>query len=565
MVYGRLSPSNLRKSADEGARLTNQRTPFSRRTFVKGVGLGTGTMALGGLAAACGGSTKNASTPSGQPSGQAASATTQSAVKRGGTVVVRRQEAFTFGDPQRAAGGYDVPDLELWAAPLLQALPGNKLAPYLAESWEQTDTSTITLHLRQDLEFSDGTPVNSDSVKYSIVRRQDPSIASTGAPYATQIQSIDTPDATTAVLHLKAPNVTFAQQLSEVHTIGNLVSPTAAEKLGKDGFNEHPVSVGPYSLESFGVSSQMVLKRNPKWPIKAPDGGSLPYPDSMIFKIIPEQTVALASQENGTVDIDINATGDEIATVKNQSQVSYIPNNDADSIQMYMISVKGPLKDVRIRQALCYGIDKSAFVAAFTNGYGHVATGPLSPLCPAYDKTIPHYDYDPDKAAALLSAAGVDGNLELTCLTYPGGFWPQTGALVQAQLKKLGINVTVSTPAFTVYIQQFITNGTVPVATGGGPTSVGDPWSFFQTQFGTTTNANSPQNPQFDQLLTKAAAIADTEERYAVYKDIEMLDYNNAYKDWVLWQPYWTTFNKHIHGIQYLAGGYADLRYVWKD
>ena len=128
---------------------------ISRRTMLQGMGAASVGFVAAGTLGACGGESA--------PSGGGDSGTPVA----GGEVVVRRPSRITFGDPIRARSGYDPAVTHLYAAPLLELGDDATVKPNLVEEWEQVDETTLSLTLRDGLQFTDGTPVTAEAVRYS--------------------------------------------------------------------------------------------------------------------------------------------------------------------------------------------------------------------------------------------------------------------------------------------------------------------------------------------------------------------------------------------------------------
>lgn len=129
---------------------------------------------------------------------------------------------LAFADPQRSSGGNDPVFTRLYAETLLR-YDGDTIKAYIAESLEQPDTSTVTLKLRKDIKFADGTPVNAEAVKFAVERGKDAKLNAPVRPAMSLIKTVETPDEFTAVLKLERPNALF---LSSFAPSSYLVSPT---------------------------------------------------------------------------------------------------------------------------------------------------------------------------------------------------------------------------------------------------------------------------------------------------------------------------------------------------
>lgn len=538
-----------------------------RRLLTSGGAAAVGLAAL--AAVGCGDDDDDSTEPNGT-SAPGSSPTAAETPKKGGSIVVRRPSSFTFGDPQRSSSGYDTTANLLFAAPLLNLTKSGELNAYIAESWEQADATTINLKLRDGLQFTDGTPLDADAVKFSLLRYQTPELASPARGTMASIDSIEAPDKSTLVLKLKKPNSTFVQALCGPAPGGGsaLVSPTAVGKLGDDKFNEAPVSIGPYMIETFDRGAQMVLVRNPNWTLKEEDGSVLPFLDKVTFKVIPEAAVAMASLQAGEIDIDYVPSADNLAQVKSVSSLTYIEAMATGLTALSFVTNKPPVDIVAFRKALAYGIDREEVATVIAAGAAQPAKGPLSPATWAYDESLPAYSYDPAKAKAALSEAGFPNGTDLTILTYSSQPYPKYGELLQAQLAKIGVKIKVESVEVPVFTEQFRAKATYVAAVEGMPVASGDPWSFFNARYGSVGqyNAGKVPNPDFDVLIDKAAGELDQKKRGDIYHELVKLDYEKSMRAWLLWLNSLTFHQKSVQGLDTLPiyNGQVDLRRAWR-
>ncbi len=536
----------------------------SRRRILGGMGVASVALLSGG-AIACGGDDDD---PEGDGGGSTETTTPPVASKpvRGGTLIVRRPSATTFADPHRSSSGYDPTVNHLYAAPLIANVKG-KLSPSLVESWEQMDVTTLKLTLRKDLKFTDGTPVNAAAVKYSLERQADPKVAAPRRSLLTGVK-IETPDDYTAVLKFPKPNPVFLESLTmnAPAGLGALISPTAHGKLGDDKFNEAPVSVGPFKIDKLALDAESVFVPNPDWPLTAANGDKLPYLDKVIVKVIPQTAVAVAELQSGGIDLDYVYLGENVAQIKGQANLAVNVNKGAITQRIGMNLGKAPTNIVAFRQAMSYALDREEFAAVFTDGLGEGGRGPLTALTWAYDAAAPHYAYDVAKAKSLLAQSGVGEGAKLNICTYTSGVYPRIGEMIQAQLKKIGLEVQVDNLEVPVITEKYRKNGEYLLGLEGGGAPQGDPYQYLETNFGSANQPGGTKMPEVDALLAKALSAANEEERKKAYGEIVKLDYDNSYKIWLLESPTIAGHAKKVQDLAWLRSGSAmDVTAAWKQ
>lgn len=544
------------------------RTRASRRRILQGMGAVSVTAALGGVLSACGDddAPKTPAGSSSAPAGASGTATSAAgAARRGGELVVRRPSAMTFADPHRSSSGYDPTINHLYAAPLLSMTDG-KLGPGLVSKWEQVDSSTIRLTLRDGLTFSDGTPVNGEAVKFGFDRQADPS---TGAPRRDLLKGVtaEAPDASTVLLKFESPDATFIENLAANAPIGlgAVISPTAFNKLGADKFNEAPVSVGPFTIDKLALDAESTFVANPNWPITAANGDKLPYLDKVRIRVITQTAVAVAELQSGGIDIDYVFLSENAAQLKGKKNLDVDAHKGAITQRLGLLLNKAPTNIVAFRKAMSYAFNREEFATTFTEGLGGPGRGPLTELSWAFDPKLPHYTYDEKKAKELLAQSGVDSSTKLNLCTYTSGVYPRIGELVQAQLKKLGLNVQVDNLEVPVYTEKYRKNGEYFLGLEGAGTPQGEPYRSFDSIYG---DGNAPGGADMSEpqaLLDKARQEFDQEKRKAIYGQIVQLDYDNVYKIWLIEGPTLAGYNTAVHNFHWLPSGSAmDVTGAWK-
>jgi peptide/nickel transport system substrate-binding protein len=342
------------------------------------------------------------------------------------------QEPTSY-DPAQANEGHLAPVYQAVYDTLIKRQPDGSLAPMLATSWEASDgNKTYTLKLRSGVTFTDGTPFDSAAVKANLehFKAANGPLASLGKG----IQTVETPDASTAILRLSAPDPALPYSLT--NAVGYMGSPKA---LSTPGIKTQPVGSGPYTLDAANTvaGSKITLVRNPNyW------GDKLPF-DKIEFQILTDETARLNALKSGQID----------AGVLNRPASA----NDADAAGLqhkpFEINWEGifffdrdgkkmpQLADVRVRQALTYAIDRQTILQNVYLGKGTLTSQTFRPGTNGYDASLENvYQYNPDKAKQLLKDAGAE-NLAVT-LPVTQVFDPAVYDAIEQNWKDIGVKVT---------------------------------------------------------------------------------------------------------------------------
>ncbi|WP_413248760.1 ABC transporter substrate-binding protein [Sinomonas flava] len=309
---------------------------------------------------------------------------------------------------------------------------GHDIEPSLATSWEyNADKTVLTMKLRDDVTFTDGTAFTADVAAQNLLRFRDGT--SPQKPKVADLADAKAKDKSTLVITLKQANPAFLIYLGQA--AGLQESPTA---FGKPDAQTNPVGSGPYTLNTGRtvVGTSYVFDKNPKyW-----DAKNVHY-DTLTLNVYTDST----SELNAIRGKQLNAAAINDPTIVSQVEGAGFKANGqnlnfAGLILFDRAGKTNPaLGDVKVRQAINYAIDADAMLKAVAQGRG-VPTRQVFPESSAgYDESLNSvYKFDPAKAKQLLADAGYADGLELTIPTsptFPKSLWP----LIQQQLGDVGI------------------------------------------------------------------------------------------------------------------------------
>src|SRR5208282_4559271 len=295
-----------------------------------------------------------------------------------------------------------------------------ELEPDIATAWESSpDATTFTFHLRADARFSDGRSVTSEDFRYGIERVLNPATRSKGMEYyrgiagaadfaanrKPHVRGIDTPDNSTIVFHLSAPDPIFAHKLAM--PFASAIPRDVAERWGDD-FSRHVVGSGAFMLRDWTGGQRLVLVKNPYYFAKP-----LPHLDAIVESVGVSQELQWLRFDAGQIDAVVDIPPAEFPYVMKTPQLRKLTLAKTTVTTRYlgMNCQMWPFTDVRVRRALSYAIDRHKLIAIL-NGRGIVARGVMPPNLPGYDPDLKGYDYDPVKARALLEEAHLGDGFE---------------------------------------------------------------------------------------------------------------------------------------------------------
>lgn len=308
-----------------------------------------------------------------------------------------------------------------------------KLEPGLAESWQvSADGTTYTFKLRE-AKFSDGTPVTSADVAFSLKRAG--SDASNWKRFFSGIETIETPDQRTVILTLKK---TFTPLLNNLALFSSAILPQRAFEAAPDRFFEKPIGSGPFTVAAWNKGQGLSLKKNASyWQAGKPDL------DGAELLVIPEGNSRVLKLQAGEIDVALEIPLNQLQSLSRSGAIKTAVADVLRSDFVMMNTKKKPFDDVRVRQALNYAVDKEGLVKALLYGTGKVANSPMPPMAYA-DSTLKPYSHDVAKAKALLKEAGYADGFKTSLLIHSGRpLHRQLGQAMQSALAQVGVTAEI--------------------------------------------------------------------------------------------------------------------------
>ncbi|MFN0145158.1 MAG: ABC transporter substrate-binding protein [Dehalococcoidia bacterium] len=512
--------------------LRAQNRRVSRRGLLRGTA--TAGAGLAGLAlVGCGDDDDTAASPTAAgPAGTttaAASPTTPVATRKlGGTLRVGNGTMLGQFEPNVSTSAIDWAVLYAIYDTLFTTDYAGTIKPNLVSSYEVT-SGQITLKLRPDVKFQDGTPFNAQALKRNVERTLQLGAQSRVFSQWSQVETVTTPDASTAVLKLKTPQ--YGPLIANLAGVaGAMPSPDAIEKLGED-FRGKPVGSGPYKVDSVQLDSRVVLTANKEY-WNAKEGG--PYLDKIDFKIVAQAPALVTSMQAGELDLihyAVPPSAAELDQIKTASGISLteLPGHSFQEVRINR--GKPPFDNTDLLKAFGYAIDRKALLAGIFGNAGVVAGGPINPATWAFDPNFKGFNLtDAEREAKVkehLQKAGSASGFNLT-LDY-GGTATQTAEAIAQLILKHGLKAEIKAlPVIAGGSALF--EGLFTAVPSFTPQYSPDPDSIFRPNFYKTGQFNYHRysNPELDALLDKAAEETDQAKRKTLYWDAQKLVFESG-------------------------------------
>ena len=391
----------------------------------------------------------------------------------------------------------------------------NAIMPDLASSWEVSpDAKTYTFTLRSGVKWHKGYgELTSDDVAFSFERVLNEATASRFRGQLAGLQTIEAPDATTVVFKLENPNAGFLHKVCAFNQ-GWIVSRKAVEEKG-EAYKLDPIGTGPFIFDNWIAGNSVRLVANPDY------FEGKPHLDDIVFRIIRDETAAAIALENNEIDIFFALQQPEmIDRLEAADGITVLSRDANNTVNLVLNTTIPPLDDVRVRRAMAHALNRQGLIDGFFRGTKSFAYSVLTTTFQEFSDNVPRYDYDPDKARALLEEAGATGfEFELTSVALnPYDRFPIPMA---DDLNAVGIKTTLNVVERGAYVQARASGRVQSCITAvvGPP----DPDSPLVTLFSTASfppGLNTSRYDQVDDLLAAAAKELDAEKRKGIYEQI---------------------------------------------
>ncbi|WP_066588183.1 ABC transporter substrate-binding protein [Cellulomonas timonensis] len=434
---------------------------------------------------------------------------------------------------------------------LVGTVPGTAdPAPLLAESWDVSeDGLEYTFQLKEGVKFHDGTDFDAAAVCFNFERwnnftgvLQSESLSyywqKVNGGFATsdvpglngtgKYESCEASDASTAVIHLASPLPELVSALSLPSF--SIQSPAALEKYDADGVTggeeapvlpeyakAHPTGTGPYIFESWSPGEQVVLAANPDY---WGDAGQI---KKIVFTVISDATARRQALQAGDID-GYDLVGPADVEALDEAGFQIVNRDPFNVLYLAMNQANPELADVKVRQAIAHAIDKEALVAQTLPEGTEVATNFVPPAVDGWNKDVATYDYDPEKAKALLAEAG-KSNLTID-FNYPTNvsrpYMPtpeQVFTAISADLAAVGITVNpVPEPWNPEYLDRMQGTADHGIHLLGWTGDYNDTYNFIGVFFGAPANEWGFDDPALFKAIGDARYQADKAAQTAAYE-----------------------------------------------
>jgi peptide/nickel transport system substrate-binding protein len=397
-----------------------------------------------------------------------------------------------------------------------------KVVPDVAERLDNPEPTVYIATLRKGVLFHDGRELTSADVVYTFRSIFDPTFPNPYRGALRMLKSVDARDRYTVVFTLTQPFGSFPV---------NLVFPMIVPDGAGHSFNTHPIGTGPYRFVRNVTDERVELAAFDQY------FGGAPSNRGVVLKVIPDNIMAGLELRKGVTDVVVNDLPPDIVYQLERDPKLRTERSPGTDYQYIGFNMRDPiLKDVRVRRALSHAIDRHAIIEYMRRGLAVRAVGILPPESWAFNPDVPVFDYDPEKARALLDEAGYpdpDGDgpatrMHLTLKTSTGEFFRLQATVIQQQLQAVGVDLEIRTYEFATLYADVLSGNFQMYSLQWVGGAVVDP-DILRRVFHSNQvppagfNRGHFSDPQVDHALDEASRSTDETERRRLFGEAQRL------------------------------------------
>jgi peptide/nickel transport system substrate-binding protein len=435
---------------------------------------------------------------------------------------------------------------------------GKGVVPELATGYTVSkDKKTYTFTLRPGVKFSNGQPMTSKDVVFSINRAR---AASAGWGYIdTAIKSVTGPTPGTVVVSLKFP---WAPLLADLSLFANDIVPDNYGGKTETAFYQAPVGTGPFKWDYWHKGQALKLVKNTYyWQ------PGLPYLNSVTWTDTPSDNTRQLQLQDSQAQVDEFPAWSSVTSLKSASGVNMDLFNSTRTDYMAFNEKKAPFNDVHVRQAISLAINREAMVKAVLFGNGTPANSFMPPQVPYYQAATPGLQYNLAAAKKAMAESSVPKGFATTLLINSGNSDQATmAAIIQSELKQIGITVSIQQLDPNTANTDF-QNLDYDMTFSYWTMDIPDPDELVT--FAVDPGAGSKSfftdydNPTVVKDAHAAEQTLSTSDRQSLYNSIQDAAASDAFMAFLYYSPYAYATTSTVHGFYVTPLGNYHLENVW--
>jgi peptide/nickel transport system substrate-binding protein len=454
------------------------------------------------------------------------------------------------------------------------------ITPMLAESWE-VDELALTFHLREDVEFHDGTPFNAEAAAWNIAQwRQHPlSRAVEQVAFVNEDNPAEAIDEYTVQINLAAPDGALLIALSDRDRETRFGSPTAWEEIEREEDEDaatvvvrEAVGTGPFVFEEWVSGSHITVRRNENYWGTDEDGNQLPFVDEVRYRWVSEDSVRLVEMRAQEGHIAEFVQGRDVDAVENDPNLQYVQDEFAGGTihRFFFNGLRGPFSDnPDLRKAIQYAIDREAMASTLGGGIGIPATLDVAQGTVGYDERVPYYWYDLERAWEHREASGVESGFTFRYVVHDREIDRQQVEMVQQFVREIDLDVQIDVVERAAWVHQVREDMDFEMASQRGEMSPDNAPSWaLRWEPGEEPPAaySRAEEPEIWDKIQEARSEMDPDDRHEAYVELQTMMHEAAW-----WGTFWILpanwmLHRSVQGFPLLWSPIqGKAKYVWLE
>ena len=401
-----------------------------------------------------------------------------------------------------------------------------EVKPFLAESWQITDSGAWEFRLRDDVTFHDGSSLDSETVVAALTYLRGVPNPPRGFSEDT-LKSVEATDSHTVTITSGSTDLVLPTRMAGPST--GILSLAAYENRGDVPPSPVGAGTGPFALDDeFAIDSVPVENYADYWGGEARLGGGE-------FRFAPDGLTRSAMLETGEADFLSHLPVSQLPLFLDRSGVVVHRVQQPRTVTLYVNNSGGPFSDVNVRRAAQHAIDRQAIVDSVLEGAGEPAVGPFAPSEAWVNHEMQEYEYNPQRAIDLLAESGyAEGEVNVSLWTYPSrAEFPPMSVAIHEMLNDAGFSAEIRLAPWGALVDDvFAGNFDMFLVSRGHLIDAYDPEGYLTADFTCDTvgvsNYSNYCNPEVDELLAQARSLSDVEARNDVYRQIQQILHDDA-------------------------------------
>lgn len=436
----------------------------------------------------------------------------------------------------------------------------DRFVPCLAKSWEFTDDTHIKMNLRDDVHFNDDdkTEMTADDVKFTLDTAITKMVASTLKGY----KSCKVIDKHTIEIEIDKYNNEFVQSLSSVPL-------SIQSKKAYESGMEKPylIGTGPYKFDEWVEGEYVRLKKvEDYWGknLPAEDNLSAGVAETIEFRPYIEASARVIALQSGEIDVCVNPPINELKFLQEDKNLTVYEQPGTRLFYFAFNVTKKPWDNQKLRQAVACAIDRKAVLDAAVYGKGTPQKTILNRGLWGFYDEMPGFEYNLERAKKLMKEAGYENGGLTTTLTYASGTpYEQIATVIQANLDKIGIKVTLS-PMETATLKSNCVDGKQELFLWRWNEDSKVDFVYRDLFYtGSGSNYHHYSDPKADSLTDTVATEKDQEKRLAAAKELQEYLVEACPQVPLYIANLVIAFNKNLKGQYFYGGGNHDWRHAY--